>query len=313
MLKKKRHRSVVSMLTALSFLVLAVTGILAFVRPFSIQIVGLHALMGFVFVGLIALHVANNFNQLSRYVRTRVLWATLAFTTLLTSLFLLQPGPIRNVLALSQNLGPAMEQFAVKEDGFVYHYSPAANYQMTLTIRAGKGFQKNSPPHLVIWLENASFYHIKTLHEPNELKAGRQALPYWDSKVRGWEEAKRKASKSGEDLNTTLKADGISDATQNSSFEPADYVLPADPEKPMPYRLLIEIDQPNDDQPSLVYAVEIDNSNPRAFQLLDLVGYPKREEDDRDGKEVWTLYFVDERFDSALKLIDSALLTIDRK
>jgi hypothetical protein len=62
----------------------------------------------------------------------------------------------------------------------------------------------------------------------------------------------------------------------------------------------------------LVYAVEIDNADPRAFQLLELVGYPKREENDKEGKEVWALYFVDERFTSALKLINSGLLTIDR-
>ncbi|MFT5470639.1 MAG: hypothetical protein ACI8UO_005769 [Verrucomicrobiales bacterium] len=87
------------------------------------------------------------------------------------------------------------------------------------------------------------------------------------------------------------------------------------PHRWMPYRLLIEIDQPNDDQPSLVYSVEIDNADPRAFQLLDLVGYPKREEDDKDGKEVWALYYVDytdERFGSVLEMIDSALMTIDR-
>jgi hypothetical protein len=80
----------------------------------------------------------------------------------------------------------------------------------------------------------------------------------------------------------------------------------------LPYRLLIEIDQPGDDQSSLVYFVEIDNADPRAFQLLDLAGYPKREENDETGKEVWALYFVDERIDSALRLIDSALLTIGR-
>jgi hypothetical protein len=80
----------------------------------------------------------------------------------------------------------------------------------------------------------------------------------------------------------------------------------------MPYRLLIEIDQPDDGQPSLVYSVEIDNADPRAFQLLELVGYPKREED-KDGKEVWDVYYVDESFSTALELIDSALLTIDRE
>lgn len=195
----------------------------------------------------------------------------------------------------------------MKDDGLVYYYSPAAHYKMALTIRAGRAFDTTKPPHVAIWLENASFYHIKTLHEPDDLKVGRAALPYWDFKVRGWEKAKRKAKESGKDLSDQLEVDGVSGATQNSSFNPADYVLPSDPDNPMPYRLLIEIDQPDDDQPSLVYSVEIDNSLPRAFQLLDLVGYPEREEDDKAGKESWALYFVDEQFDSALALIDSAL------
>ena len=309
---KKHQRSFVSLLTAFSFVVLAVTGILAFVRPFSIGVVGLHALMGFVFVALIALHVSNNLNHLSQYLRSKVLWLTLAITVGLTGLFLWQPGPIRTILALSQNLGPATDQFEMKDDGLVYQYSPAEQYKMALTIRAGKTFDIKTPPHVAIWLENASFYHIKTLHEPDALKAGRAALPYWDFKIRGWEEAKRKAAESGKDLKDQLQVDAVSAATRNSSFDPADYILPADPDNPMPYRLLIEIDQSDDDQPSLVYSVEVNNADPRAFQLLDLVGYPKREENDENGKEVWSLYFVDESIDSALDLIDSALLTIDR-
>lgn len=312
MLMKKYNRSFVSLLTASSFVVLAVTGVLAFVQPFSIGVVGLHALMGFVFISLIALHVTNNFSNLSRYVRSKVLWLTLAITAGLTGLFLWQPSPIRSVLALSQNLGPTIDQFEMKEDGLVYHYSPAEHYKMALSIRAGKTFDVKTPPHVAIWLENASFFHIKTLHAPSDIKAGRTALPYWDFKVRGWEEAKRKAAESGTDLLEQEQIDGVSGATLNSSFDPADYVLPADPDNPMPYQMLIEIDQPNDDQPSLVYSVEIDNTDPRAFQLLDLIGYPKREESDENGKEEWTLYFVDQRFDSALELIDSALLTIDR-
>jgi len=314
---KERNRSFVSLLTAFSFVVIAATGILAFVRPFSIQVVGLHALMGFVFILVIVLHVVNNFRPLSRYMQTRVLWMTLAVTAALTALFLWQPGPIRSILSHSQNLGPAIDQFELKDNGLVYHYGPAPEYKMALTIRAGKAFDAKTPPHVAIWLENASFYHIKTLHEPTDEISGRTALPYWDFKVRGWEEAKRKVADSGkalgeQDLKERLEVDGTSGATQNSSFDPADYIVPADPDNPMPYRLLIEVDQPDDDQPSLVYSVEIDNADPRAFQLLDLVGYPKREEDDKNGKEMWALYFVDEQVDSALELIDSALLTIDR-
>ena len=305
---KTTKRSFVSLLTALSFVVLAVTGVLAFVQPFSIQVVGLHALMGFVFIGLIALHVINNSGHLKRYLRSKTLWATVSITTGLTALFLWQPAPIKSVLGLSQNLGPALDRFEVTDKGLTYRYEPAPQYQMTLNVRAGTAFKTNAPPHVAIWLENASFYHIKTLHETG----GRAALPYWDFKMRGWEEAKRKAEESGKDLTEEKEVDGVSGATRNSSFDPADYILLTDPDNPMPYRLVIEIDRPDDNQASLVYAVEIDNADPHAFQLLELMGYPKREEDDKDGKEVWALYYVDESFTTALELIDSALLTIDR-
>ncbi|MDF1842160.1 MAG: DUF4405 domain-containing protein [Rubripirellula sp.] len=308
----KRKRNIVSLLTALSFVVLAVTGILAFARQFSIQLVGLHALMGFVFIGLIALHAVNNSNHLSRYIRTKAIWGTLVVTATLTVIFFWQPAPIRNILRLSKNLGPAIDRFEIQDDGLVYQYTPASNYRMKLNIRAGQAFDAKSPPHVAIWLENASFYHIKTLRGPDDLGAGRTSLPYWDFKVRGWEEAKQAAENSNREISEQVEVDGLSAATQNSSFDPADYVLPGDRDNPMPYRLLIEIEQPDDDQPSLVYSVEIDNSTPRAFQLLDLIGYPKREEDEDQEKEVWSLYFVDERFNSALELINSALLTINR-
>ena len=307
------QRRFVTLLTALTFVVLAVTGVLAFVRAFSIQIVGLHALIGFLFIALVGFHVANNLRPLKRYLRSKALWVSLAITAALTVVIWQQPGPVKALLGLSGNLGPALERFEISEDAMVFQYTPADHYKMTLTIRAGNAFDADAPPHVAIWLENASFYHIQTLHEPDDVRAGRAALPYWDFKVRGWEAAKRTAAESGKDLNETLEVDGVSGATRNSSFDPADYILPADPDNPMPYRLLIEIDQPNDDQASLVYAVDIDNADPRIFQLLDLVGYPKREEDDEEGKEVWALYFVDDTFDSALDLIDSALLTIERE
>jgi hypothetical protein len=306
-----KKRSTISLLTAFSFVVLAVTGVLAFVRPFSIQIVGLHSLIGFVFIGLIALHILNNTGHLGRYLKRGPVWITLSVVAALAVLFFWQPAPIKGVLGLSKNLGPSLDDYEVTDLGLSYHYTPDPGYNMALTVRSGSGFDTESPPHFAIWLENASQYHIKTLHTP-EGNEGRSALPYWDYKRRGWEEAKREAETSGIELAEELGVDAISGATQNSSFDPADYILPGDNDESLPYRLLIEINQPGDDQASLVYAVDIDNFDPCTFQLLDLVGYPKREEDDEDGKEVWALYYVDGSFDSALSLIDSALLTIER-
>jgi len=94
-----RKRSFTSLLTASSFVVLSVSGILAFILPFSIQIIGLHALIGFLFVGLVVMHVTNNFAHLSRYSKSKLLWVTLGITSVLTALFFWQPRPVKSVLA----------------------------------------------------------------------------------------------------------------------------------------------------------------------------------------------------------------------
>ena len=307
-----RQRSAVSLLVAFSFIVLAVTGVLAFILPFSIRIVGLHALIGFGFVGLIALHVFNNFRQLSGYLRSRFVWGALVATIILVAVFLWQPAPVRKVLRLSGNLGPALDRFEFTDEGMRYQYVPDPRYRMALNVRRGSAFDESHPPYFAIWLENASHYHIKTLHTPQSPTDASAALPYWDFKRRGWEEAKREAEASGKELEEELEVHALAGATQNSSFDAADYILPDDTEESLPYRLLIEIDQADDDQASLVYGVDIDNAYPRAYQLLDLVGYPVKQEDDDEGKEEWALYYIDETFGSSLKLIDSALLTIER-
>jgi len=172
---------------------------------------------------------------------------------------------------------------------------------MRLTVKTGPSFATMPPPQVAIWLENQGGYHIKTLLAPSDSTE----LPYRSFKHAGWEKAKREAEQLGE-------VDGVSSPTPNGSFDPADYILPADSKDSTLYQLLLEINQAGDNQPSLVYAVEIDNSLPRTFQLLDLRGFPKRGEDDDAGKETWNLYYVDESFSSALELIDSALLTIER-
>ena len=145
-------------------------------------------------------------------------------------------------------------------------------------------------------LQPETGYHIKTLLAPGD----EAQTPYWAFKHAGWEQAKREAEELEE-------VDAITSSTPNASFDPADYILPQATEDSTPYRLLLEINQPGDDQASLAYLVEINNALPRTFQLLDLHGYPKFEE---DGD--WDLYYIDESYTTALDLIDSALLTIER-
>ncbi len=304
----------VTLLTATSFVVLSVTGVIAFVRPFSLTVIGIHALIGFAFVALVIFHVAASSRAMSRHLRSPTLWTSLFLTALATAVLWWQPRPVRTVLGWSGNLGPALTRFEAGERGMVFRYSPDPAYQMILEVRSGASYDPANPPRIAIWLENQSHYHIKTLLEPGS-NDGEEMLPYWAFKVAGWQAALDDAEKREASLDDLV--DAISSPTENSSFDPADYILPQKTESSMPYRLLIEVNQPGDasektkDQPSLVYQVEIDNFDPRTFQLLDIVGYPVKEEND-EGKTEWNLYFADEQFDSALALIDSALLTIER-
>jgi hypothetical protein len=70
-------------------------------------------------------------------------------------------------------------------------------------------------------------------------------LPYWASRSLGWKEALEEATKETRASLDEL-VDAISSPTENSSFDPADYILPKSRRSPMPYRLLIEINQAAD-------------------------------------------------------------------
>ena len=49
---------------------MAVTGVIAFIQPFSIEIIGLHALTGFLFIGVVAGHIFNNSVALKKYIKS---------------------------------------------------------------------------------------------------------------------------------------------------------------------------------------------------------------------------------------------------
>ena len=291
---------------------MALSGIYAFSQPFSIEIIGLHALTGFIFIAVVVGHILNNIVPLKKYFKHSTAMAVGLVVALFSALFYYQPAPIKAILGLSGNLGPALDMFELDDKGLTYQYSPDPGYKLLLDVRTGPSYDPQNPPHLAIWLENQSLYHIKTLFSSDHNKS-REELPYWAFKVGGWEKAIKDAEEKQLSLDESI--DAISEATANGSFDPSDYILPKDQNSSMPYRVMLEINQPNDpssnmqDQPSLVYEVEVDNFDPRTFQLLELVGYPALDQENED----WYLSYVDESIESAFEIVDSALLQIERE
>lgn len=308
-------RQWVSTLIAMLFLIMVITGIMGFFLPFNILTVSVHAFVGFVFTASIALHVKNNWRALRQYFTKRSAWVILMGVTGFVGVVLWQPTPIRAILGLSSNLGPDPSRFEFDGQRMLYRYDPAPNYRMILEVMGGPSYDADNLPYIAIWIENRSGYHIKSLYH-SERTGFAEQLPYWHYKrseylkYKNEHEAKTETQK-------LAHVDAVSSATENDSFDPADYIVPRDADREAPYRVLIEINQPNDanegytDQPSLVYSVEVDNRDPRAYQVLEIVGYPVSEQDAQSDTQ-WSLYFVDETITTARDLLDSALLRIAR-
>ena len=309
----KRHW--VSLLIAMLFVTLAVTGVMGFLLPFNLLTVSVHSLLGFVFIAAIGLHLTNNFRQLRGYLARPAAWVMLLVVTGLVTVILLQPKPVRALIGLSDNLGPALDRFEHEGNRMTYRYVPAPHYRMQLEVMGGQAFDPNDPPALAIWIENRSGYHIKSLHHTGTAEPGEQ-LPYWHFKRAEYLKYKRRHEEMTE-TERIASLDAISSATENDSFDPADYIVPTDPDREAPFRVMIEINQRADgnshhrDQPSLVYSVEVDNRDPRTFQVLEIVGYPKSET--VEGETRWALHYADETLTTARDLLDSALLSIDRR
>ena len=310
------NRNTISLLVAMLFVSMAITGILGFFLPFNILTVSVHALLGFVFIVAIGFHVKNNFKQLKTYLSTQTAVAVFVLVAALIAIILYQPKPVKAILGLSQNLGPAVDRFELSDTAMTYFYTPAPHYKMRLDFKGGKAFDSNHPPHFAIWLENTSNFHIKSLYH-SKIPGYESMLPYWRYKKNEYEKYRKEAAE--KEKNGVIEdedVDAISSATPNASFDPADYIVPRDPKDETPFRLLIEINIPNDknayydDQPSLVYSVEIDNNDPPSYQVLEVVGYPKTEVEEDETK--WALFFVDEKITTAHDLFDSALLLIER-
>ena len=80
---------------------MAVTGMIAFIQPFSIEIIGLHALTGFLFIGVVAGHIFNNSVALKKYIKSPVVLGVIGITILQRSCFIINLLRLRKFLGLA--------------------------------------------------------------------------------------------------------------------------------------------------------------------------------------------------------------------
>ncbi len=300
--RRGTRRALASLSLLIAVGVVTATGAIAFLRPFSLTVTSLHVVFGLCLVIAAIWHIGHNIPQLKRYLKTQSAVVCATAATVLAAAVFLQAPPIRTFMGWSADADRSPVSWLDREGRLRLRYAASEDCLLVLDVQKGPTYPVTAPC-MAIWLENESAYHIHTLHAP-EREDGARRLPYWRDKRAKWQKAREESeAASSEDT------DAVSGATPNASFDPADYIL-ADDQR---YTVLLEISATRDDateHASLVYSVEIDNSEPVRFQVLSRLGIPEPSPAD----DAWVIgYDVSRLGEDALNRIDSALVTLDRR
>lgn len=290
-------RSFVSLLIAILFLVLGITGVLMYFSPFSKSITVLHITTGFLFVLGIGFHLVNNSRALFSYFKGAKkgrFHLNPAFLGITISMLLLigiskfDLPPLKQLYALGEGLQGKTE---------VYYKIMETNSQIQ-----GQGIQvevlMSQPSHtptLAVWIEDKQGNYLQDLYVSQKLaredfinfnnKRRPEALPVWSHK-RGVQ------SQDGlyvPDKNNPI-ADGMTGATPTTNWILQSHIA----ESVDSIRVFMEINQsfdwndhfnptafPDDPvysgpgkvgQPALIYATEIINIQQPSLEQMKLLG-----------------------------------------
>ena len=211
---------------------MALSGIYAFSQPFSIEIIGLHALSGFVFIGVVAGHILNNIVPLKNILS--IAQPSQSVLRLLYSRHSLLPTSSHQGYPwIMVILDLLLDMFDMDEKD-----SPISTLQTLVTnyFWMYEPGQATILKILHIWQYGwrTSPFIISKLSIHLIVMIVRLNSPIGLSRLRVGKKLKRMLKK-------TNDSRGVHrcnfEATANGSFDPSDYILPKDQNSSMPYGL----------------------------------------------------------------------------
>ena len=320
-----------------SFLTLAVTGGLAFFRPFSIVSTRVHIMFGVATVVLASLHVASRVGYFKKQLKPKADRHQNISKPLLLGIVAGWGILLAGAITGWAPVGVLIEQgYESKHRSEIVRASPLAGFMDPAThqrivvrspnkdadvaISLSVGFSKHLDklPSIAVWAETTTGAMIETLYLDPALAyskapvwgglptARHHILPLWRH---------RYTMVSG--IDPTGEVDAFSGATATHSFSLDDYLVLGEEKS---FVLCAEVNAPADindtysdphvGQPSLLYTALIELDKPQAYTLLELTGHGGGAE--KGGSIQYDL----EGFTSANQLIDLLLVkaeSISRK
>ncbi|MEM7386512.1 MAG: DUF4405 domain-containing protein [Verrucomicrobiota bacterium] len=308
-----------------SFLTLAVTGVLAFARPFSIVTTRIHIVFGLVTLILVGLHLSSPLPYFRQQLKptggrvSRPLLAAIALVWVVllaiafvgwnpARLLIDQSYEARNQAAIVRvsSLAAFSEQ---SENQRLVTRQPAREGDASVSLSVGFNQALETFPAIAVWAETTPGAMIETLYldptlaysdEPTwagEKTPRHHILPLWRH---------RYSLVSGVD--PTGEVDALSGATNSHSFTLDNYLTLGEEKS---FVLCVEVNaagdanekypDPHIGQPSLLYTALIDLDSEQRYALLELTGHGGGAE--KSGAIQYDL----DGFDTAKNLIDVLL------
>ncbi|MGK0188443.1 MAG: hypothetical protein ACI9R3_004254 [Verrucomicrobiales bacterium] len=323
-------RHVVNFGLLFCFVTLAVTGLLAFLKPFSIATTRVHIVFGLATLVLVGLHLASRMGYFKKQIRPSgsqqvsrpLLFGILAGWGGLIAVALVNWQPIS--LLLDQSYEARHQAEIVRASPLSAFKDPAVHQRMiarkprsdadaTLALSVSFARDLESLPAIAVWAETATGTMIETLYiDP--------ALAYSDNPEWGGASVPRHhilpiwrhryTMISGVD--PTGEIDAFSGATPTHSFTLDDYLTLGEEKS---FVLSVEVNAPADSnehytdsrigQPSLLYTAYIELDVENRYTILELTGHGEGSE--RNG----AIHYDLEKITTARALIDLLLVKVE--
>jgi hypothetical protein len=315
-----------------SFLTLAATGVMAFVRPFSLVSTRVHIVFGLVSLVLVGLHLASRVGYFRSQIRASVAQRAgirrpvllgIAGGWLLLLVIALR-GWEPSQLLIDQSYEARRRAEIVRTSSLVGFQDPRthrrliarapggrADVALSLTIRFGEGFAV--PPSAAVWAETTTGAMIETLYLDESLAFS--DTPMWGGKrtprhhiLPLWRH--RYTLVSG--IDPTGEVDAFSAATPTHSFTLDDYLELGEDRS---FVLCVEVNAPGDlnqqfpdphvGQPSLLYTAYLELDSDQPYALLELTGHGG------GARDSGAIHYDFDGITTAKNLIDLLLVKIE--
>ncbi len=302
-----------------SFTALAVSGILSFIQPFSIDVTRVHIVFGFVTIILVGLHLWKKINYFKKQfsVKPKVFGIVFLMFGLLLYVSIENKFPAQQILNQSYEskyrkeiIRPAPVVATMEnKSGWVSSRQKRDHEETLLSVHVS--LEKDLPvkPTIAIWAETKVGTMIETLYISEDLAYSDR--PIWNGKETQrhkvlpiWRH--RYTSVTG--IDPEGKVDAMTGATENHSFSLDNYINTSGDE----YLIFIEVNVPSDSneawpdthigQPSILYSAYVEHREGRKYTMLEMTGHGGAA--DKSGE----IYYDLESITTAKELIDLVLV-----